>query len=195
MSESPWETGRRVWERLARRPAADALDALSDVDQLRKLLDQVELEAVRDARRGGRSWTEIAVRLGVTRQSAWERWRELDERPGPAVDREPPLDEVVVPDVVGMSWPVAQHRLLEEALEAVNADPAAAPFLGPEGADFEVVGQEPAAGRRVARGSAVLLRLHRGPGSAPVRAPLPPPPRPLDRRSAVDEQTGETVTY
>jgi hypothetical protein len=24
-------------------------------------------------------WTEIATALGVTRQSAWERWHELDE--------------------------------------------------------------------------------------------------------------------
>lgn len=194
MPESPWEVGRRVWARLARRPAAEALDALSDVDQLRRLLDQVELEAVRDARRGSRSWTEIAVRLGVTRQSAWERWRELDEQRSPAGRRSSPVDEIVVPDVVGMSWPVARYRLLEDALEAVRADPAAAPFLGPEAADFEVVGQEPAAGRRVVRGSSVFLRLHRGPGSAPVRAPLRPPPGPLDRRSALDEQTGESVT-
>ncbi|MCK9898226.1 PASTA domain-containing protein [Frankia sp. AgB32] len=73
-------------------PATDAeaaLTALSDIGLLRRLLDQAELDAVRSARRGRRSWTEIAVRLGVTRQSAWERWRDLDETP-PAEARAAP---------------------------------------------------------------------------------------------------------
>jgi hypothetical protein len=34
---------------------------------------------VREARKAGLSWTDIATALGVTRQSAWERWHELDE--------------------------------------------------------------------------------------------------------------------
>ncbi|WP_458114598.1 helix-turn-helix domain-containing protein [Arthrobacter sp. R1-13] len=34
---------------------------------------------MRQARKAGLSWTEIATALGVTRQSAWERWRELDK--------------------------------------------------------------------------------------------------------------------
>jgi hypothetical protein len=38
-----------------------------------------ELVAVRTARRHGKSWREIATKLGVTRQSAWERWRDLDD--------------------------------------------------------------------------------------------------------------------
>ena len=29
----------------------------------------------------GKSWAEIATHLGVTRQSAWERWRDLDDSP------------------------------------------------------------------------------------------------------------------
>lgn len=34
---------------------------------------------MREARKAGLSWTEIAGALGVTRQSAWERFHELDE--------------------------------------------------------------------------------------------------------------------
>jgi hypothetical protein len=34
------------------------------------------------ARRHGKSWAEIATQLGVTRQSAWERWRDLDDDTG-----------------------------------------------------------------------------------------------------------------
>jgi len=87
-----WHAGRQAWDRLEawyRTPQArttpqpgggdDALTALSDIGLARRLLDQAELEAVRSARKHGKSWAEIAVKLGVTRQSAWERWRDLDE--------------------------------------------------------------------------------------------------------------------
>jgi hypothetical protein len=95
----PWDDGRRAWERLdgwdqdgpvpGHPDDGDgALAALSDIGTVRRLLDQAELAAVRTARRHGKSWAEIATRLGVTRQSAWERWRELDE---PAVD---PVDRL-----------------------------------------------------------------------------------------------------
>jgi hypothetical protein len=88
----PWQDGRRAWERLngwhQDAPSSvpghpddgeDALGALADVGLVRRLLDQAELVAVRTARRHGKSWAEIATRLGVTRQSAWERWRDLDD--------------------------------------------------------------------------------------------------------------------
>lgn len=57
----------------------DALSALADIGAVRRLLDQVELDAVRAARQERLSWAEIAVRLGVSRQSAWQRWRDVDE--------------------------------------------------------------------------------------------------------------------
>ena len=87
-----WHEGRKAWARLEawyrtpQGPASaqpgrgdDALTALTDIGLARRLLDQAELEAVRGARKHGKSWAEIAVKLGVTRQSAWERWRDLDE--------------------------------------------------------------------------------------------------------------------
>src|ERR1700691_2303110 len=93
--KGPWQDGRRAWERLdgwhqddrSARPGHPddgngALTALSDVGLVRHLLDQAELVAVRTARRHGKSWAEIATKLGVTRQSAWERWRDLDETGG-----------------------------------------------------------------------------------------------------------------
>lgn len=87
--------GRLAWDRLlswynaalsphgAENDGDEALEALADSGQVRRLLDQIEFEAVRAARRKGRSWAEIAVRLGVTRQSAWERWRDVDDAAGP----------------------------------------------------------------------------------------------------------------
>lgn len=99
---SPWQDGRRAWERLngwhQDSPEATpghpddgdgALTALADIGRVRHLLDQAELVAVRTARRHGKSWTEIATKLGVTRQSAWERWRDLDE-PAGVQPRQPP---------------------------------------------------------------------------------------------------------
>jgi transposase-like protein len=196
-----------VWERLVRRArsSADSLDALSDVREIRGLLDLAELSAVRDARRGGRSWTEIATRLGMTRQSAWERWRELDEHSLPAVgsgrpgagERQPDIPvtgaTVVVPDVVGLAWPSARSLLQREELHAEWAEP---PAFDREPDDYvDVADQKPAAGERVARGSAVFLWLRGGPGSATVRAPLRPPPDPRARRAAIDEETGRDETY
>ena len=52
---------------------------------MRRLLDQAELAAVRAARGRAKTWAEIATRLGVTRQSAWERWRDLDDEPARTV--------------------------------------------------------------------------------------------------------------
>jgi hypothetical protein len=51
---------------------------LQAVRTIRQKCDRTELETVRQARLAGMSWTEIATALGVTRQSAWERWHELD---------------------------------------------------------------------------------------------------------------------
>lgn len=58
----------------------DAERALGDVQLVRRLLDLAEMNAVRAARRAGASWTDVATMLGVSRQSAWERWHETDER-------------------------------------------------------------------------------------------------------------------
>ena len=88
--------GHQAWERLLEwyRKASSphgldgdgALAALADIGLVRRRLDQVEFEAVRAARGQGRSWAEIAVRLGVTRQSAWERWRDVDNVADPDPD-------------------------------------------------------------------------------------------------------------
>jgi hypothetical protein len=97
-----WQAGRRAWARLngwhQDSPSATpghpddgsgALDALADIGLVRHLLEQAELVAVRTARKHGKSWAEIATKLGVTRQSAWERWRELDDVPASPGERLP----------------------------------------------------------------------------------------------------------
>ena len=58
---------------------AEVVTTLMAIQQVRKTCDHSELATVKYARKAGLSWTEIATALGVTRQSAWERWHEIDE--------------------------------------------------------------------------------------------------------------------
>ncbi len=88
---APWQDGRRAWQRLNSWHNEDpqavpghpddgdaALAALVDVHLVRGLLDRAELVAVKTARGHGKSWTDIATMLHLTRQSAWERWHDID---------------------------------------------------------------------------------------------------------------------
>jgi hypothetical protein len=218
----PWDDGRRAWERLdgwdqdgpvpGHPDDGDgALAALSDVGTVRRLLDQAELAAVRTARRHGKSWAEIATRLGVTRQSAWERWRDLDE---PAT--EPAAQVVPLPgqdyllgdepdDVLGAT----AEELVRTARSRRRRSSVVVP--GVVGLSWEqaetrlraarlvatsdqragtVVDQTPEAGARVPAGSPVRLWLDGGGGSG-VREPRRPRPRPRSGRALPPEPTAE----
>jgi hypothetical protein len=217
----PWREGRRAWERLASwypdgGPVPhddgehDPLAALSDVGLVRRLLDETELEAVRSARRRGRSWAEIATKLGVSRQAAWERWRDLDTEPPPAgsvPDERPDVSTapdavlsraaraarrgstVTVPHVIGMTVDDARRLLAETGLLAVSADPDGPPPAA-LALDLKVVSdQSPESGARVRTGSPVRLWTERGGGSG-VREPRRPRPNPLREREVPDEALG-----
>lgn len=67
----------RVLEATLKGPKA--VTTLIAIQQVRQTCDHTELATVTYARKAGLSWTEIAAALGVTRQSAWERWHEIDE--------------------------------------------------------------------------------------------------------------------
>ncbi|MDT3445328.1 MULTISPECIES: PASTA domain-containing protein [unclassified Pseudofrankia] len=157
----PWQEGRRAWERLdnwrdrvfGRPESIDhgeaALGALTDIGTLRRLLDQTELEAVRAARFHRKSWAEIATRLGVSRQSAWERWRDLDENlppltSGPAagpVRLQVPIDDAAAEQVR------RARALAEEVMKDSNATDAP-PEVGAEPASAAGAGAAVAAGGR-----------------------------------------------
>ncbi|HYQ63382.1 PASTA domain-containing protein [Actinophytocola sp.] len=218
MAEDPWVEGRQAWSRLSEwiqyesdargalpRDGDGALRALGDVGEVRRLLDQAEFEAVRSARRQGRSWSEIAVRLGVTRQSAWERWRDLDDAAPAGRPRRDPLDAtaveltaqarerrrratVIVPNVVGMSWSAARELLRANQLVGVDAD---GPALTSDGAP--VADQSPESGAVVPPGSSITLWLSRGGGGSGVREPRRPRPDPLAGNKMREEITDEAV--
>jgi hypothetical protein len=206
---------RTAWERLSGAGRADtgaaALTALSDVGVLRRALDELELEAVRTARRRGCSWAEIAVKLGVTRQSAWERWRELDPpEPGPtpgtglaAGTTERAASElldwatrgarrsarVTVPNVVGRSLDAARRLLAEHGLIGQLADPDV-PVADPERA--VVTDQVPESGATTRPGAPVRLWIDPGGGSG-VREPRRPKPMPRVDREVADEPADRTA--
>ncbi len=214
---SPWREGRRAWGRLEswvpghaaahldRPPDGEAaLNALSDVGLVRRLLDQAELAAVRASRGTGKSWAEIATRLGITRQSAWERWRDVDdgalatgdvpkeplEAPGKLRRR----STVSVPNVIGMSWGRAREVLFECRLVAVGPDPDGPALEASGWPDGVVVDQSPESGAKVAPASAVRLWLEsEGGGSAGVREPRRPTPQPKSAREMRYEPTDEAV--
>jgi hypothetical protein len=227
---SPWQGGRRAWERLngwhqdgptAKPGHPDdgdgALTALADVGFVRHLLDQAELVAVRTARQHGKSWAEIATKLGVTRQSAWERWRDLDETPSPQLSGTASRVEtaiaaasaeltdraareqrrratIVVPNLIGMSWHDARHAVQEVGLFAVAPDPDGPPLATLGGLNGVVTDQSPESGAKVPAGSTVTLWLERGDGgSAGVREPRRPKPNPKQARELRYEPSDEAV--
>jgi hypothetical protein len=216
MGKSPWQDGRRAWMRLrgwyqddaSAEPGhpddgGGALKALADVGLIRHLLGQAELVAVRTARRHGKSWAEIATMLGVTRQSAWERWRDLDEgseQPqsvrGEVVERAARelrrQSSLVVPDVIGMSWDDARHALQRVGLIAVGPDPDGPPLTALGWPDAVVTDQSPESGARVPVGSQVRLWTERGGGSG-VREPRRPKPAPRAARAMLDETSDKAV--
>jgi hypothetical protein len=65
---------RRVVRAYARRVAAGDVDALADTTGLATALDVAIGQAVTGLREAEYSWVGIAVRLGVTRQAAQQRW-------------------------------------------------------------------------------------------------------------------------
>jgi hypothetical protein len=71
---------RRVIRAYARRVAAGDIDALATMTGLAGDLDEATSQAITGLRKTGYSWTEITVRLGVTRQAAQQRWGQRQSR-------------------------------------------------------------------------------------------------------------------
>jgi hypothetical protein len=210
-AEAAWEQAKQAWRRIAARggrPGDDGLEALSDIGVVRRMLDQAELAAVRTARRHGKSWAEIATHLGVTRQSAWERWRDLDDA-GDQAQRgaesavaevaanlvqmrlqERRTQKVTVPNVVGLEWLRARAVLNADGLVAINAEPDFPTAPGDGG--WIVTDQSPESGARVDAGSVIRLWL-KGDGGAGVREPRRPRPTPRPAREMRPEPRDQAV--
>ena len=65
---------RRIVRAYANRVAVGDVDALTDMVRLSVDLDRAIGDAVTGLRGYGYSWADIALRLGITRQAAQQRW-------------------------------------------------------------------------------------------------------------------------
>jgi hypothetical protein len=65
---------RRVIAAYSRRVAADDIEAITTVAALADHLEDATRQAITGLRAFGYSWADIALRLGITRQGAQQRW-------------------------------------------------------------------------------------------------------------------------
>jgi hypothetical protein len=66
---------RRILRSYGRRIATGDVESLAHLIDLANDINDAIQQAVNGLRAAGYSWTEIAARLGVTRQAAQQRWR------------------------------------------------------------------------------------------------------------------------
>jgi hypothetical protein len=65
---------RRILRAYARRIAAGDVEAIFQMTNVAVEFDTLIGQAVNGLHTYGYSWAEIASRLGITRQAAWQRW-------------------------------------------------------------------------------------------------------------------------
>jgi hypothetical protein len=136
------------------------------------------------------------MNLGITRQSAWERWRELDEQPAEPAEQAlataaqhlaaSATSAVAVPDVIGLGVDDAGRVLHDAGFVAGEHNPGGPITPLRAGQGSTVVDQVPRGGARRRRGSTVALWLERGGGGAGVREPRRPKPDPRAAREVRD---------
>jgi len=74
---------RRVIRAYSRRVAAGDIEAITTMAALAGQLEDATRQAVTGLRQLGYSWADIALRLGITRQGAQQRW---GDTPAPVTD-------------------------------------------------------------------------------------------------------------
>ena len=70
---------RRVIRAYSRRVAAGDIEAITTMALLASHLEDATRQAITGLRQLGYSWADIALRLGITRQGAQQRWGETPE--------------------------------------------------------------------------------------------------------------------
>jgi hypothetical protein len=70
---------RRVIRAYSRRVASGDVEAITVMVALAADLEEATRQAITGLRSSGYSWADIAMRLGITRQGAQQRWGETPE--------------------------------------------------------------------------------------------------------------------
>ena len=65
---------RRVINAYSRRVASGDIEAITTMARLADHLEDATRQAITGLRESGYSWADIALRLGITRQGAQQRW-------------------------------------------------------------------------------------------------------------------------
>src|SRR6266699_7335732 len=65
---------RRVIRAYSRRVASGDIEAITDMAHLAGHFEDATRQAITGLRASGYSWADIALRLGITRQGAQQRW-------------------------------------------------------------------------------------------------------------------------
>jgi hypothetical protein len=65
---------RRVIRAYSRRVASGDIEAITAMNRLATDLEEATRQAITGLRGFGYSWADIAMRLGITRQGAQQRW-------------------------------------------------------------------------------------------------------------------------
>ena len=74
---------RRVIRAYSRRVAAGDIEAITTMVRLADDLEDATRQAINELNAFGYSWADIAMRLGITRQGAQQRW---GDTPAPVTD-------------------------------------------------------------------------------------------------------------
>ena len=75
-AESHWDR----WHQVIQGHEADPLEVLATAAMYDRYFQEVQSRAVKVLRKEGRTWQEIADAVGVTKQSAWQKWRTPAEK-------------------------------------------------------------------------------------------------------------------
>jgi hypothetical protein len=68
--ESHWE----AWQRAIQDEEVDAMEVLRMAAMYERYFKEVQTQAAKVLRGEGRTWQEIADTVGVTKQTAWQKW-------------------------------------------------------------------------------------------------------------------------
>ena len=80
---------RRVIDAYSRRVASGDIEAITTMVHLADQLEDATRQAINELNASGYSWADIAMRLGITRQGAQQRW---GDSPAPVTDTSTTLD-------------------------------------------------------------------------------------------------------
>ena len=68
--ESHWD----AWQRAIQGDAVDAIEVLRMAATYERYFKEVQRQAAKVIRSEGHTWQEIADSVGVTKQTAWQKW-------------------------------------------------------------------------------------------------------------------------